>query len=268
MLSTSTSGKDDNGNIRSYIKVVRGPITSLACTTRGSIYEDNMSRCFIIAVDESKAQTQRVIVQQNQQAAGQTNREEENKIQKFIQTCVRLIKPLEVVNPYADKIELPKEAHKIRRLNDLFQRFVKQITLLHQYQRKKDKEGKLITEITDIEQACEIMFEAIMLKVDELDGSLRHFYEQLKEYVKQQSQGENPSGYSFSQREIRQALHVSKTQLHRYLRNLINLEYVSLSGGFANKGYQYKITYWDSIEALRAKIKADLQNQINNLNKS
>jgi hypothetical protein len=40
-----------------------------------------------------------------------------------------------VVNPFAHKIKLPEEAHKIRRLNQLYQAFVKQITLLHQYQR-------------------------------------------------------------------------------------------------------------------------------------
>ncbi|MFO7933931.1 MAG: hypothetical protein R6U78_07605 [Bacteroidales bacterium] len=52
MLSTCTTGQDEKGNLRSYEKVVYRSIASLACTTRGEIYEDNMSRCFVIAVDE------------------------------------------------------------------------------------------------------------------------------------------------------------------------------------------------------------------------
>ena len=134
--------------------------------------------------------------------------------------------------------------------------------MLHQYQRKRDKQGRIITEISDIEQACEIMFESIMLKVDELDGSLRTFYEDLKVYVKQQSKGENPSGFSFGQREIRQALTISRTQLQRYIYALQRYEYITQVTGFKNKGFKYQITYWDSLEAMKGKIKKGLTTQI------
>ena len=36
-------------------------------------------------------------------------------------------------------------------------------------------------------------------------------------------------------REIRQALHVSKTQLHRYVNDLLDLEYIKQTGGYANQ---------------------------------
>ena len=52
-LSSSTSQKDENGNIRSAQRIVSGPMASICATTHGQIYEDNMSRLFIIAVDES-----------------------------------------------------------------------------------------------------------------------------------------------------------------------------------------------------------------------
>jgi hypothetical protein len=32
--------------------------------------------------------------------------------------------------------------------------------------------------------------------------------------------------------------------------------------GFANKGFKYKIAYWDNYEALRKRIKENLSNQI------
>jgi DNA primase len=57
ILITSTSFKDENGSIRGGERVVRGPIASISCTTRAEVYEDNISRCFVVAVDESREQT-------------------------------------------------------------------------------------------------------------------------------------------------------------------------------------------------------------------
>jgi DNA primase len=264
MIISSTSTKDDNGNISAQEKTVYGPIASMSCTTKGEIYEDNMSRCFIIAVDESNEQSKKVIHYQNMKASGQIDEVKEKQCTEFIQCLVSLLKSYDVINPYADKVHLPEEAHKIRRLNGLYQAFVKAITLMHQYQRKKDARGRLISEKEDLQAAAEILFESILLKVDELDGSLRQFYERLKLYIKTKGNGHHES-YEFGQREVRQALNVSKTQLHRYLNDLSQLEYIRQSGGHINKGFNYKILYWDNIQALRAKVKRHLQGQLDQL---
>lgn len=264
VIISSTSSKDENGNVNAYERIVYGPIASMACTTKGEIYEDNMSRCFLIAVDESHEQTLRIIQYQNKKSAGQIDEKREHQITEFLQHCIRMLKPYQVINPYADKVQLPEEAHKIRRLNGLYQAFVKQITLLHQFQRKQDAQGRLISEKEDLQVAAEIMFESIVLKVDELDGSLRQFYERLKQYVKTKGSSHHES-YEFNQREIRHALHVSKSQLHRYLGDLIALEYIRQTGGHANRGFNYKVLYWDNIAAIRAKVKRHLQGQLDQL---
>lgn len=263
MLSSSTTGQDEKGNNRAFEKIVYGPIASMACTTKGEIYEDNMNRCFLIAVDETSEQTKRIIQYQNKKASGKIDGQEEKKITEFIQNCLRMLKPCQVINPYADKVQLPEEAHKIRRLNDLYQSFVKQMTLMNQYRRKKDKKGRLITEKEDLQVAAEIMFDSIVLKIDELDGSLRLFYEQLKEYIK--GKGKSYESYSFGQREIRQALHISKSQLQRYIYDLLSLEYIHNAGGHINKGYRYKIVYWDDVAKLKGKVKRHLQGQLDQL---
>jgi DNA primase len=264
MITNSTTGQDEKGNIRAYEKTVFGPIASLSCTTRGEIYEDNMSRCFVIAVDETGEQTERIITYQNQKATGKIDGEKEKQITSFVQDCIRMLRPHEVINPYADKVQLPREAHKIRRLNDLYQSFVKQVTLINQFKRSRDNRNRLISQKEDLQTAADIMFESILLKVDELDGSLRLFYENLKDYVEATGKDHHET-YSFSQREIRQALNISKTQLQRYLRNLASLEYIQLSGGHINRGFKYKISYWDNIDKLRAKVKRHLQGQLDQL---
>jgi DNA primase len=275
MLSSSTTGQDEKGNNRAYEKIVYGPIASMACTTKGEIYEDNMNRCFLIAVDETQEQTHRIIQYQNKKASGKIDSREEKKITEFIQNCIRMLKPYEVINPYADKVQLPEEAHKIRRLNDLYQSFVKQITLMNQYRRKKVKRSEilteapgnkrevLITEKEDLQVAAEIMFDSIVLKIDELDGSLRLFYEQLKDYIK--GKGNAYESYSFGQREIRQALNISKSQLQRYIHDLLSLEYIYMTGGHINKGYRYKVAYWDDVAKLKGKVQRHLQGQLDQL---
>ena len=261
MISSSTSGKNEHtGQITGFVKKVFGPIASLSATTKGEIYEDNMSRCFLLSVDESPEQTQRIIKYQNEKAAGLIDTTKEKEIREFLRNCMRLLQPLEVVNPFANKIDLPNEAQKIRRLNDLFQSYVKQMTLLNQYQRKKDVQGRLITDKEDLKIAIAIMFDSIILKVDELDGSLRDFYEKLKKYVL--AKGKE---YEFEQREIRQSFRISKTQMHRNINSLLELEYIAKTYVSQRNTFHYKIAYWDNMEALRNRIKQDLNNQLEKL---
>ena len=254
-LSSSVSMKDKKGNNKSTRKEVKGQFSSLSATTKGETYEDNMSRSFLIAVDESKEQTQRIIENQNKRNAGEIDPKESQKAVAFIQQIVRNLKHYEVINPYATKLQLPEKVHKIRRLNEMYQAVIKQVTFLNQYQRQLTKDNQLITEIEDIEQATEILFESIILKVDELDGSLRQFFERLKKYVKNDNE-------EFILRDIRQDLSISKTQIFRYIQTLLELEYIKQIGGFSNKGIRYKICYWDNYQKLRSEIKDFLIKQI------
>jgi len=263
-LSSASSIKLDNGQITAGEKIVKGPIASISCTTKGEIYEDNMSRVFLIAVDESREKIRQVIEYQNKKAAGAIDSRKEQQAKKFIQNFVRILQPYEIVNPYAQKIFLPDDAHKLMRLNEMFQHFVKIITLLNQYQRKRDERGRLITEKEDIRTAVEIMFETIVLKVDELDGSLRQFFEKLKSYLQKTYNG-NHQKAEFAQRDIRHALGVSKAQIHRYLNTLQEMEYIQQTGGYANKGFKFKIVYWDNYTALRERIRKHLDEQLQHL---
>jgi len=263
-ITSSTTYKDRYGNLTSAVKTVRSHFASLLATTKAEIYYDNMSRSMMIGVDESDEQTKRIIIHQNKKLAGRIDSNDEKKAKEFLQNCLRLIKPMEVINPYADKIQLPFEAKMLRRLNSHYQSFVKQITILHQYQRQKDERGRLISEPEDLKIACDILFDAIMLKVDELDSSLRQFFDLLKNRIKNQ-EGEKQEEKKFTQRDVRISLNVSKTQCFRYFEQLELLEYIQRTGGYANRGFKYKIVYWDDMEKIRMKIKTELNNQLESM---
>lgn len=261
-ISSSTTYKDRYGNLMSAVKTVRSHFASLLATTKAEVYYDNMSRSMITGVDESDEQTKQIITHQNRKLAGIIDSREERKAKEFLQNCMRCIQPLEVVNPYADKVYLPIEAKMLRRLNSHYQAFVKQITILHQYQRKKDDRGRLIAEPEDLKLACEILFDAIMLKVDDLDSSLRQFYDRLKAYIIKVAPNQKEKEFQFTQRDVRLALNISKTQCFRYFEELELLEYIQRSGGYSNRGFKYKIVFWDEMNKMRDKIQTELNKQL------
>jgi hypothetical protein len=259
VLRSSVTIKDKKGNNKSSHKIVKGQFSSLSATTKGETYEDNMSRSFLIAVDESKEQTARIIEYQNKRNAGEIDPNESNKAVNFIQSIIRNLKVYDVINPYATQLHLPEKVHKIRRLNEMYQAVIKQVTFLNQYQRRIASAGNyLITEIEDIEQATEVLFESIILKVDELDGSLRQFFEKIKKYLKDKNQ-------EFTQREIRQEFNISKSQCSRFFIQLTELEYITLKHGGNLRLQKYVIDYWDNHQKLRSEIKDFLMNQIQEL---
>lgn len=261
-LTSSTVVKDMLGNTRGKMKKVEAHFASLTATTKAEVYYDNMSRSVVLGVDESQEQTLRIIKAQNMKISGVSNSESEQQAKQLLRNCMRVLKSYDVVNPYADKLMLPLEAKMLRRLNSQFQNFVSQITILNQYRRKKDDKGRLIATKEDVRKAVEIFFSSIIIKVDELDKSTRGFFEQLKGFVRSQTGG---TTHRFTTREIRQELNISKTSAFKYVHTLQELEYIQAVEGSPNKGFKYVIAYWDNMEKLKAKIKKEMGEQLDQL---
>ncbi len=213
-----------------------------------------MSRSILLAIDESTAQTDKIINYQNRRIAGEINDKDQEKAKELLQKIIRILKTEEVQNPYATQIQLPENVHKKRRLNEMFQSIIKQITIINQYQRRASA-GKIVTEIVDIENAVEILFESIILKIDELDGSLRQFFEKLKKKFDSQD---------FTRFEAMETTGFKKTQLQHYINQLVQLEYIK-QFGHGNKGFKYKISYFDDIQSVRKKLKEHFKKQLEQL---
>jgi DNA primase len=255
-LSSSVSQKNEQtGEIHTGEKYVFGPIASLVATTKFRIYEDNESRVFTIAIDESEAQTERVLEYMAKKASKEITAEQETQIQIELQNIVYFLKAYQVQNPY--RLELPKNVKHRRRLTQMLHDFIEQVTILYQYQREKQNETTLITTVQDLEIAVDLMFNSIVIKADELDGILRQFYENLKTYIEKKGQN-----YEFTQREIRQEFRISKTQAFRYFTELQELEYIHKSNVGSRNTHNFQISYWDNVEKLRAEIRQHLQAQI------
>ncbi|NMH26534.1 hypothetical protein [Flavobacterium silvaticum] len=261
-LMRDSAEKNKVGKINATQKMVVAHFSSLAATTNLEIYTDNATRSIMLGVDESETQTLRIIQRQNQKRAGLVSSENEQAAKQLLRNCMRVLKPYAVVNYFADKLTLPIEAKSLRRLNEQFQDFICQITILHQYQRKKDPQGRLIATKEDIRAAVELFFSTIVVKADELDASTRQFFDQLKTYIKKQDTG---TTYKFTQREVRQDLRLGKTTVFKFMTLLQQLEYIQAVEGSANRGFKYVVSHWDNLEKLKGRIKEDLNKQLDAL---
>jgi len=91
-------------------------------------------------------------------SAGKVNGEQEHNAKELLKNVQRVLKPIRVINPYAEFLELPKSVFKPRRTNSHYLQFIEAITFYKQYQREKkydEQTGEefIETEIEDIQEA-------------------------------------------------------------------------------------------------------------------
>lgn len=256
--------KDSKGVTRTITFKVKGPVTVAGCTTQEKIYEDNANRSFLIYIDESKLQDERIMEYQRSNSAGKINKAEEKRIKEFLQNVQRVMQPVQVINPYAEFLKIPDEVLKPRRSNAHYLHFIEAITFYKQHQREKKTNpatGEIFIETTleDIEEANELMKEVLLRKADELSGATRNYLEQLKELLQEQKQS------TFTNKDIRKLLRLPGTTVRRYHNELLQNGYIRLQESEKKKGYLFEIVNYEEYQQLQNSISTVLDNILNEL---
>lgn len=258
--------KDSKGVTRTVTFKVTGPVTVAGCTTQERIYEDNANRSFLIYIDESKAQDEKIMEYQRAVSAGQINRTEEQDIKQFLQNTQRILQPVTVRNPYAEQLKIPAEVFKPRRTNAHYLQFIEVITFYHQYQReqKTDKAtGEVYIETTpeDIAEANKLMKAVLLRKADELSGACRNYFEQLKQYLQERRTCHPELAEGFTNKEIRRGLRIPISTVKRYHAELQGCNYIkrnenpAISGtGKKTKAYHYEVVSYEEYRQLQERI--------------
>lgn len=239
-ISKTIAFKNTKGETKTTNITVEGPVCVSGCTTKESIYEDNANRSFLIYLDESQEQDQKIMDYQRKSSAGKLDITEQIKAKALLQNTQYLLKSIKVVNPYAELVELPKEVLKPRRTNAHYLQFIELITYYHQHQReiKHDEEtGEeyIETTIEDIKNANELIKEVIIRKSDLLTGKSRNQLETLKTALKNQTR-------NFTNSEVRTLLKVAKTTAQRYLNNWLDIGVIKKLRDKETQTYYYQIT--------------------------
>lgn len=238
-ISKTLAHKDKSGNTHTKTITVEGNVSVAGCTTQESIYEDNANRSFLIYLDDSPEQDQKIMQRQRQQSAGQINHQAEQQIQHLLQNTQRILEPVSVRNPYAPLLQLPSEVFKPRRSNKHYLDFIEAITFLKQYQRphKADPhtgEVYIETSLEDIREANQLMRPILLRKSDELNGATRQHLEQIKDYLRHHDK------QHFETKEIRTAYKLNPSNQKRYMLQLLQMNYLKKNKP-KNKHYTYTI---------------------------
>ena len=257
--------KDTKGTTRTIHLTVEGPVSVAGCTTQEHIYEDNSNRSFLLYIDESAEQDKKIMDYQRLISAGKVNQEEEHKSKELLKNVQRLLKPIKVINPYAEYLELPQSVFKPRRTNSHYLQFIESITFYKQYQREKKYdeatgEEYIETSIEDIQEANELITDVLLRKSDTITGATRNHLERLKDYLKEQNQT------TFTNAEIRRNLRIKETTLRRYNNQLLLENYIKKTKGKKGQLYHFEIVNVDEYQELKNLIKKALDNCIAKIN--
>ena len=232
--------KDARGNTKTIHLTVEGPVSVAGCTTQESIYEDNSNRNFLLYIDESKEQDIRIMNYQRRASAGKLNEQEEINAKELLKDVQRVLKPIKVINPFAEYLELPQSVFKPRRTNSHYLQFIEAITFYKQYQREQhvnEESGEVFIETTieDIQEANELIIEVLLRKSDTLTGATRNHLESLKNYLEENKQS------TFTSSEIRRKLRLKESTLRNYNKQLLLEGYLKKVKAEKGKMYHYEV---------------------------
>lgn len=268
-ITKTVTIKDSKGNTKTVHLTVEGPVSVAGCTTQESIYEDNANRSFLIYLDESKEQDEKIMNYQRKLSAGTINFEEEHHIKELMKNVQRVLQPVSVRNPYAEILQIPQEVFKPRRTNAHYLQFIEAITFYKQYQReqKADEDtGEVFIETTfeDIQEANALMKEILLRKSDELNGACRNYFEQLKIYLQQTKEN------CFTSKQISKVLRMPVSTVKRHHLHLFTSGYIKhytdkKKAETKSKSYCYEIICYEEYKELQSRISTALGEALNKI---
>ena len=257
-LTMASTGKDpQSGNLITQQYRVEGPVALLLTTTARDLDEELMNRCLVLAVDEGREQTRSIHRLQRERRTLEGLLAKKGREEKIAlhQNAQRLLRPLDVLNPYAQHLSFPDQTTRLRRDHEKYLTLIDTIAFVHQHQRevkvhRRPGQGEQIieyieVELGDIELANAIAHEVLGRSLDELAPQTRRLLSLMDQHVAAESerQGLRRGDYRFSRRVLREALRWGDTQLRVHLERLVALEYVLSHREGAGGKYVYELVY-------------------------
>jgi hypothetical protein len=260
-LTIASTGKDPvSGELTTRQYRVEGPVMIFSTTTDIDIDEELQNRCIILTVDESREQTRAIHQMQREQRTlkGLQMRQAKERLLKVHRNAQRLLRPLFILNPYANRLTFMDDKTRTRRDHEKYLCLIDSIVLLHQYQRKLARhivDGKsqqvLVVTLDDIEIANHLADEVLGRSLDELAPQTRRLLMIIEEMVEKECKRlKTPrSEFWFTRRRLREYCGWGNTQLKVHLKRLEDMEYLLVHQGYrSNRGlrsnsYEYELVY-------------------------
>ncbi|MGH8076079.1 MAG: CHC2 zinc finger domain-containing protein [Lysobacter sp.] len=255
VVSIASTGKNaTTGNLETQEYRVEGPVMLFSTTTAIDLDEELLNRCLVLSVDESREQTQAIHAAQRTRRtlAGLRSGEDKQRLVTLHQNAQRLLRPLPVVNPYADQLTFLSDKTRMRRDHEKYLTLIDAIAVLHQYQREVKREtyqGAVIeyveVSVADIALANELAHAVLGRTLDELPPQTRKVLQSIAEHVGAECAREQCSqaDYRFSRKSVRQWSGWTDFQVKKHMQRLEELEYVLIHRGKRGQSFEYELLY-------------------------
>ncbi|EFG1166344.1 toprim domain-containing protein, partial [Escherichia coli] len=233
-LTIASTGKDDaSGNLVTKQYTVKGPVMLMLTTTAIDVDEELLNRCLVLTVNESREQTEAIHAAQRyaQTLEGLLAANEKSYITALHQNAQRLLRPLNVVNPFASQLTFMSDKTRTRRDHMKYLTLIQAIALLHQYQReikRVEHRGQVVEyiEVTreDIALANRLAHEILGRTLDEMPPQTRKLLTLIQQWVS--DSGQAREAMLFTRKQLRDAVQWGDTQLKIHLARLAEMEYL------------------------------------------
>jgi hypothetical protein len=253
-LTIASTGKDPaTGNLVTQEYRVEGPTMLFTTTTAADVDDELKNRCLVLGVDESREQTQAIhrLQRDKRTLDGLARKARKQGLQRLHQNAQRLLRPLEVLNPYAHGLTFPDQATRTRRDHEKYLTLIDTIALVHQHSREVKttlREGEAIeyveATLADIALANDLAHEVLGRSLDELPPQTRRLLQLIERHVAAECERQSidRAAYRFSRRELREAIGWGDTQLKVHLARLVELEY-AIAHRAPRAGFLYELAY-------------------------
>ena len=254
-LSIASTGKDpSSGRLVTHEYHVEGPAAILLTTTAIDLDEELLNRCIVLAVDESREQTRAIHELQRSERTleGLERRLARADLLELHRNAQRLLRPLHVVNPFAEQLTFLDDTTRTRRDHEKYLALIDAVALVHQHQREVRTgvvRGRTVEYIeatlSDIAIANRLASEALGRTLDELPPQTRRLLEQTHGWVRKQCEEQDVEQivFRFSRRQLLDHSGASLTQLRVHLRRLVDLEYLLVHAGSRGQTFVYEMLW-------------------------
>jgi hypothetical protein len=254
-LTIASTGTDPStGNLVTQEYRVEGPMSLFMTTTAIDIDEELMNRCLVLSVNEDREQTRAIhrLQRERRTLAGLTKKHERQAILALHRNAQRLLRPLAVVNPWADQLTFLDDRTRTRRDHEKYLTLIDTIALLHQHQRPIRSTmiaGQAVeyveATLADIELANRIAHEVLGRSLDELPPQTRRVLASVQQLVAERMKAEGlpQREVRFARGELRATTGTSDTQLKVHLARLAELEYLLVHRALRGQGFAYELLY-------------------------
>jgi len=201
-------------------------------------------------VDESREQTRRIheLQREEETIEGHIRRTRAEALRRLHQNAQRLLQPIPVHNPYAQRLTFPDGNTRLRRDQKKYLTLIRAIAFLHQHQRpRRSVQGVEHIEVTleDIAHANRLAGEVLGRSLDEMPPQTRRFLNLVHDMVSAACTERQiePKLHRFTQRDIRDATGLNAQQVKRHLAKLCELEYILTHRGGRGQSFVYELLY-------------------------